>query len=130
MDGLFTESEKTELSQSLLKPSVKQDISELLTSRRYLRICANWLEFSAKVMIATGTVISVAGPSIDSGLFSRIGPGVLNVGALSSFLLCNYCKHECSERTSQLNLLLQGIGVGTFVDLESVDEDVAKCKSV
>jgi hypothetical protein len=126
---MFTEDEKRNLIVKVLRPSVVRDIEDLLRDRRGNRICANGLEVMAKILVTISTGITFICPFLQPSLFSNCAPGLTNMSMMATFLLCNYYKHESSERSTQLNAILRYIGVPTLLDIETLDENMAPSKT-
>lgn len=113
---LFSTEQAQNLIEQSVRPQLKSEIHDLMKGRRCLRYSSNALEITAKLLVAIGAVTAFIA-STQENQWIQLASGVVNVSSMSAFVLSEYFAKESRERTQQLNILLQSVGLPKIPEL-------------
>ncbi len=78
--------------------------------------CSDFFEPIGQILIASGIVVTFAAPSFNVSFLPYIA-GSLGVVGSALIKLASYAMKESSERTKELNMLLDSIGIKQIPDI-------------
>ena len=111
---------KINILKKLIEPSYSRDIDEMIHGKRCWRITGQVFETASKVLVALGSILSFSSGYFDNPVLGFIAGSVSTV-SLAMLQFSSFSYRENKKRTSELNLMLQKLGLDTIpqIDLQT-----------
>ena len=111
---------KIDILKNLIEPSYSKDIDDMIHGKRCWRITGQVFETASKVLVALGSILSFSSGYFDDPALGFIAGSVSTI-SLAMLQFSSFSYRENKKRTSELNLMLQKLGLDTIpqIDLQT-----------
>ena len=108
---------KIDILKNLIEPSYLKDINEMIHGKRCWRITGQVFETASKVLVALGSILSFSSGYFNNPALGFIAGSVSTV-SLAMLQFSSFSYRENKKRTSELNLILQKLGLDTIPQMD------------
>lgn len=105
---------RTTVENELINPDIKEEVIELLKSRKKWKKISNITETMGQVLIAVSTILAFAGGVYDENTGLAFAAGCVSTTSLALLNFSKYSLGESNERNNLLNSLLIRINLQVF----------------
>ena len=106
-----------DIEKDIINPSVKEEISSFLTSRRKWRCVGICMETTSKIMVGITSILSFTTSIYPCNTYLSFSSGTIATLSLVSLQFANYAFKESKLSTDNLNKLLTKLDITTLPDL-------------
>lgn len=104
------------IKSELVDPTYYHDVQHNIHSKSGWKLVGDITETLAKLVIGAATIVVFIGAAYNSQIVSFIG-GALNAFSSSLLIFAAYALRESSERTAQVNMILDQVGIKRIPDI-------------
>jgi hypothetical protein len=122
-DIRVSEETRKYIAYSLIEPSYKDEISDMITGRKYWKMIGQIFETISKIMVAAGSIVSFSAGYYKNFSLSFIA-GSISCLSLALLQFSSFCYIQHKKQSTELNVLLRKLDIDTIPILETNLEKV------
>ena len=117
-----SEEVKLKILKDLIEPSYYTDIKQMVVDKKCWKITSTVFETSSKILVACGSIVSFSSGYFGNPFLGFIA-GSISTISLAFLQFAGYCSKESKRNSTDVNILLEKLGIDTVPVLEKLIQD-------